>query len=159
MKDKAIICDIDGCLLDVSKLYKEIHSRHLIGQEMWDFFHKNANNPEYATKIKEVFELLNSLDCKIILLTARRDLIAKSTLHYLLEGKVKLNNISQLIVRSEELEGIPSHIFKKAELLKLKEQYDIQVVIDDEYTNCATFKEMGFTVLRVLRKDNADKNE
>lgn len=45
------------------------------------------------------------------------------------------------------------------ELEKLRERYDIELVIDDEYTNCATFKEMGFTVLRVLRKDNADKNE
>lgn len=159
MKNKAIVCDIDGCLLDVSKLYKEIHNRHLIGQEMWDFFHKNANNPEYVTKIKEVFELLNSLDCKIILLTARRDLIANSTLHYLLEGEVKLNNISQLIVRSLDMEGIPSHIFKKKEIEKLKEQFDVQFIIDDEYANCATFKEMGFTVLRVLRKENANNNE
>ena len=151
MKEKVVVCDVDGCLLDIFKLYKEIAGRQLINGEMWDFFYKNANNPKYAVKIKEIFELLNSLDCKIILLTARRDLIAKPTLHYLLEGEIKLNNISQLIVRSVDKEGVPSHIFKKEELLKLKEQYDIQFIIDDEYTNCATFKEMGFTVLRVLR--------
>lgn len=161
MKPKAIVCDIDGCLLDISKLYLEIHKRGLKGQKMWNFFHENANNPQYATKVEEIFTLLSNYmkTHLIILLTARRDLIAKSTLHYVLEGDIKLNSLHMLITRSVEQEGVPSHIFKKAELEKLQEQYDIELVIDDEYTNCATFKEMGFTVLRVLRKDNVNKNE
>lgn len=162
MKPKAIVCDIDGCLLDVSKLYLEIHKRGLKGQEMWNFFHENANNLQYVDKIEEIFNLLDIFvqsKYKIIILTARRDIIAKSTLHYLLEGGIYLDYITELIVRPEDEEGVPSHIFKKKELEKLRERYDIELVIDDEYTNCATFKEMGFTVLRVLRKDNADKNE
>lgn len=161
MKHKAVVCDIDGCLLDVSKLYLEIHKRGLKGQEMLDFFHENANNPQYAEKIEGIFNLLDTFvqsKYKIIILTARRDIIAKPTLHYLLEGGIYLDYITELIVKPEE-EGVPSHIFKKKELEKLREKYDIELVIDDKYTNCATFKEMGFTVLRVLRKDNADKNE
>lgn len=157
MKPRAIVCDIDGCLLDVSKLYLEIHKRGLKGQEMWNFFHKNANNPQYAEKIVEIFSLLNlygKAGYSIIILTARRDLIAKSTLHYLNTEGIHLEYLNQLIVRPVDKEGMPSHIFKKAELEKLQEQFEISLVIDDEYTNCATFKEMGFTVLRVLRKEN-----
>lgn len=154
MKPKAIVCDIDGCLLDISKLYKEIHIRDLKGQEMWNFFHENANNPTYASKIEEIFNLVNlygSQSYKIIILTARRDLIAKSTLDYLNTGDIKLDYLNEFIFRSVDLEGIPSHIFKKAELEKLKETYDIELVIDDEYTNCATFREMGLLALRTVR--------
>lgn len=164
MKPKALVCDIDGCLLDVSKLYLEIHKRGLKGQEMWNFFHENANNPQYVDKIEQIFNLLNlygKAGYSIIILTARRDIIAKSTLHKLCDEylHLSLSYLSQMIVRPVDKEGVPSHIFKKTELENLQEQYDIELVIDDEYTNCATFKEMGFTVLRVLRKDNADKNE
>lgn len=53
MKEKVVVCDVDGCLLDIFKLYKEIAGRQLINGEMWDFFYKNANNPKYAVKIKE----------------------------------------------------------------------------------------------------------
>ena len=157
MKPRAVVCDIDGCLLDVSKLYLEIHKRSLKGQEMWNFFHENANNSEYVSKIVEIFSLLNlygKAGYSIIILTARRDLIAKSTLHYLNTGGIHLEYLNQLIVRPVDKEGTPSHIFKKAELEKLQEQFEISLVIDDEYTNCATFKEMGLTVLRVLRKEN-----
>lgn len=154
MKPKAIVCDVDGCLLDVSKLYKQIFIRKLSGQMMWNYFHENANNPEYVAKIEPVFNLVNMYDqefYKIIILTARRDLIAKSTLHHLLEGDIRLNNISMYIFRQEKDEGVPSHIYKLAELNKLKEQFDIECIIDDEFQNCAHFKDAGFNVLRVLR--------
>lgn len=44
MKEKAIVVDIDGVLLDVSLLYKEIENLGLKGQDKWNFFHENANN-------------------------------------------------------------------------------------------------------------------
>lgn len=154
-KEKAIVVDIDGCLLDVSSLYKEVHNRQLEGESFWNFFHKNANNPQYAEKVHEIFTLVNlyeSAGYKIIILTARRDLIGAETLNYLLSGPVKLSNISILVCRSQEMEGMPSHLYKKQEILKLRELYDIELIIDDEYNNCATFRDLDFTVLRVIRK-------
>ncbi len=160
MKEKAIVVDIDGVLLDVSLLYKEIENLGLDGQAKWNFFHENANNPKYAVKVHKFFNLVNmyvQAGYKIIVLTSRRDLIGKSTLHYLLNGDVKLDNLTEMVLRPANKEGIPSYLYKKEEIQKLHKRYDIELIIDDEYANCAIFRQLGFTVLRVIKKGIADE--
>ena len=160
MKEKAIVVDIDGVLLDVSLLYKEIENLGLEGQSKWNFFHENANNPKYAVKVDKFFNLVNmyaQADYKIIVLTSRRDLIGKSTLHYLLNGDVKLDNLTEMVLRPANKEGTPSYLYKKEEIQKLHKRYDIELIIDDEYANCAIFRQLGFTVLRVIKKGIADE--
>lgn len=160
MKSKAIVIDIDGVLLDVSKLYKKIEELQLQGQDKWDFFHKNANNAEYVIKLEEFFtlaNLYNNAGYKIIILTSRRDLIGKSTLHYLLNGDVKLDNLTEMVLRPANKEGTPSYLYKKEEIQKLHKRYDIELILDDEYANCAIFRQLGFTVLRVIKKGIADE--
>lgn len=159
MKEKAIVVDIDGVLLDVSLLYKQIENLGLEGQAKWNFFHENANNPKYAVKVDKFFNLVNmyvQAGYKIIVLTSRRDLIAKSTLHYLLNGTIKLDNITELVFRPADKEGVFSYIYKKEEILKLQKRYSIELIIDDEQSNCAIFRQLGFNVLRVVRKYLAD---
>lgn len=159
MKEKAIVVDIDGCLLDVSLLYKEASSKQVTDEAFWSFFHENANNSEYSVKIQHIFDLVNFYEnagYKIIILTARRDLIGPATLNYLLSGAIKLNNVTMMVCRTEEMEGMPSHLYKKQEIQKLSNLYQIDLIIDDEYANCAIFRELGFTVLRVIRKELAD---
>lgn len=160
MKEKAIVVDIDGVLLDVSLLYKEIENLGLEGQDKWNFFHENANNPKYAVKVDKFFNLVNmyaQAGYKIIILTSRRDLIGKSTLHYLLNGDVKLDNLTEMVLRPATKEGTPSYLYKKEEIQKLHKRYDIELILDDEYANCAIFRQLGFTVLRVIRKGIADE--
>lgn len=160
MKEKAIVVDIDGVLLDVSLLYKEIENLGLEGQDKWNFFHENANNPKYAVKVDKFFNLVNmyvQAGYKIIVLTSRRDLIGKSTLHYLLNGDVKLDNLTEMVLRPANKEGTPSYLYKKEEIQKLHKRYDIELILDDEYANCAIFRQLGFTVLRVIKKGIADE--
>lgn len=160
MKEKAIVVDIDGVLLDVSLLYKEIENLGLDGQAKWNFFHENANNPKYAVKVDKFFNLINmyiQAGYKIIVLTSRRDLIGKSTLHYLLNGDVKLDNLTEMVLRPIDKEGTPSYLYKKEEIQKLHKRYDIELIIDDEYANCAIFRQLSFTVLRVIKKGIADE--
>ena len=160
MKEKAIVVDIDGVLLDVSLLYKEIENLGLDGQAKWNFFHENANNPKYAVKVDKFFNLVNmyaQAGYKIIVLTSRRDLIGKSTLHYLLNGDVKLDNLTEMVLRPIDKEGTPSYLYKKEEIQKLHKRYDIELILDDEYANCAIFRQLGFTVLRVIKKGIADE--
>lgn len=155
MKEKAIVVDIDGVLLDVSLLYKEIENLGLEGQAEWNFFHENANNPKYAVKVDKFFNLVNmyaQAGYKIIVLTARRDLIGKSTLHYLLNGDVKLDNLTEMVLRPANKEGTPSYLYKKEEIQKLHKRYNIELILDDEYANCAIFRQLGFTVLRVINE-------
>lgn len=160
MKEKAIVVDIDGVLLDVSLLYKEIENLGLEGQSKWNFFHENANNPKYAVKVDKFFNLVNmyaQAGYKIIVLTSRRDLIGKSTLHYLLNGDVKLDNLTEMVLRTANKEGTPSYLYKKEEIQKLHKRYNIELILDDEYANCAIFRQLGFTVLRVIKKGIADE--
>lgn len=160
MKEKAIVVDIDGVLLDVSLLYKQIENLGLEGQAKWNFFHENANNPKYAVKVDKFFNLVNmyvQAGYKIIVLTSRRDLIGKSTLHYLLNGDVKLDNLTEMVLRPANKEGTPSYLYKKEEIQKLHKRYDIELILDDEYANCAIFRQLGFTVLRVIKKGIADE--
>lgn len=160
MEEKAIVVDIDGVLLDVSLLYKQIENLGLEGQAKWNFFHENANNPKYAVKVDKFFNLVNmyvQAGYKIIVLTSRRDLIGKSTLHYLLNGDVKLDNLTEMVLRPANKEGTPSYLYKKEEIQKLHKRYDIELIIDDEYANCAIFRQLGFTVLRVIKKGIADE--
>ena len=160
MKEKAIVVDIDGVLLDVSLLYKQIENLGLEGQAKWNFFHENANNPKYAVKVDKFFNLVNmyvQAGYKIIVLTSRRDLIGKSTLHYLLNGDVKLDNLTEMVSRPANKEGTPSYLYKKEEIQKLHKRYDIELILDDEYANCAIFRQLGFTVLRVIKKGIADE--
>lgn len=160
MKEKAIVVDIDGVLLDVSLLYKEIENLGLEGQAKWNFFHENANNPKYAVKVDKFFNLVNmyaQAGYKIIVLTSRRDLIGKSTLHYLLNGDVKLDNLTEMVLRPANKEGTPSYLYKKEEIQKLHKRYNIELILDDEYANCAIFRQLGFTVLRVIKKGIADE--
>ena len=160
MEEKAIVVDIDGVLLDVSLLYKEIENLGLEGQSKWNFFHENANNPKYAVKVDKFFNLVNmyaQAGYKIIVLTSRRDLIGKSTLHYLLNGDVKLDNLTEMVLRTANKEGTPSYLYKKEEIQKLHKRYNIELILDDEYANCAIFRQLGFTVLRVIKKGIADE--
>ena len=160
MEEKAIVVDIDGVLLDVSLLYKQIENLGLEGQAKWNFFHENANNPKYAVKVDKFFNLVNmyaQAGYKIIVLTSRRDLIGKSTLHYLLNGDVKLDNLTEMVLRPVDKEGTPSYLYKKEEIQKLHKRYNIELILDDEYANCAIFRQLGFTVLRVIKKGIADE--
>ena len=44
MKQKAIICDIDGVLLDTEHIFERIETAQLTGRDKWDFFNRHAND-------------------------------------------------------------------------------------------------------------------
>jgi len=161
-KPKAIVCDIDGCLLDVSHLYKSIYTQGLKGEDKWTYFHDYSVAPQMVIKIPQMFNMVNAFSkagYKIILLTSRRELIAHKTLKFLLydkTGEVTLDYITMMVYRPKEMNGVPSHIYKKQEILKLQKYYDIQLVIDDELENCKMFEDLGYTVLKVMRRHSAD---
>ena len=44
MKEKAVVIDIDGVILDSSFILKEIHEKGLKGEEKWDYYYNNCNS-------------------------------------------------------------------------------------------------------------------
>lgn len=152
MRQKAIVVDIDGCLIDTDRLYETIGSRDFSDYRVWDKFHKYANDLSIVSKVESVFNLVNAyngIGYKIIVLTSRRDFLSSGTLELLLEGTIKLDNMAMLVMRSLSQEGIPSHTYKETEIIKLAKLYDIQLCIDDEDNNINMFKSLGYNTLKI----------
>lgn len=156
--ENVIVCDIDSVLLDVSKLYRILEE--LPEDERLEYFNENANNSNYVSKNKVMFDMLNSLKragYTIILLTARTSKMAPQTYNYLSYGKICLDNIAMLMCRPVYKEGVPSEEFKKQAVEKLQTIADIKLIIDDDLDNCNMFEQMGYKVMRVMDKNNPDK--
>lgn len=149
---KAIICDIDGCLLNTELVYKEIFRKNLTGDEKWNYFHEQANNPSIVSKNSRLFDLLNNytkLNYQVILLTARSFEIYHKTYEYLTLGigaKLEL----PLLKMRELNDRRPAHIVKQEILSELQKEYYIEFAIDDETENCEMFKRNGILTLKVV---------
>ena len=154
MKTKAILCDVDGVLLDTSRIIKEIHERKLKGDDKWAFFHKYANHPDYAIKNEDMFNLINFFlenDFEVFLLTARQEKISRDTCMYLLLDDISLkprNNL-RIIMRPNDNKLLASE-FKEIELKKLQKDYDIRLAVDDDLQNCKMFERNGILTLRAM---------
>ena len=155
MKPKAIICDVDGVLLDTSRIIKEIHERKLKGDEKWDFFHKYANHPDYAIKNEDMFNLINFFlenGFYVFLLTARQEKIHSDTISYLWTGDVKLELFkgkANLIMRPDD-NKMQACDLKEMQLKELQKDYDIRLAIDDDLQNCKMFEKNGILTLRAM---------
>lgn len=79
---KAIICDIDGVLVDNSLILNHIKSNNLVGEEKWKYINSHINGLDtYPNrKMMELIKMFYLKDFKIILLTARSEEIREQTI-------------------------------------------------------------------------------
>lgn len=153
MRHKAIICDIDNCLIDTSKIESTIISNNLTDADMFDFFEDKANDMQWVIKVTPLFQLLKfyyNSDYEIILLTARSKKIQGETYKFLTSGLPRLPKEIIIVSRGLDEEGIPDEILKANKLKSLLEDYDIEVAIDDKSKNCKMFKENGIFTVQVI---------
>ena len=59
MKEKAIVLDVDGVILDSSKVFEELFKRKLKGDEKWEYFRENCNGSD-VTFIKNSLKFGNT---------------------------------------------------------------------------------------------------
>ena len=80
MKNKAIVIDIDGVILNTEDILKEILRQKLKGDEMWEYFYENCNSSRIPL-IKNIVQFLGCLSSSIyiILSTARNERCRKGT--------------------------------------------------------------------------------
>lgn len=152
MKQKAIICDIDGCLLDTSKIYDEATQRNLEGAEFFNFFDRRANDPKYAVKNLTLFDLLNFFKSEgytIIILTARTIKIQSETYQYLTEGYKALPKDIVMVSRLVSDYGLPDYLVKESKLDSLLKDYDIRLAIDDNFDNLEMFRRNNIKTIGV----------
>lgn len=153
---KAIICDIDGCLLDTGIIFKEIEAQSLTGNKKWDYFHYWANSDKvsFNVALSEILFNFFNQGFEIILLTARSEKIrnqtrARITSENILAG---LNYKYSLYMRQEN-DFSPSHESKLKHLKELKQKYFIILAIDDDEENCKMFHQNRILTMKAINKE------
>lgn len=157
MLEKAIICDIDGVILDVSQVFKEIEEQSLTGDAKWEYFDRHANGLHVYPE-KRMIEIIHNFynqGYKIIFLSARRERTEVETakrllqeFFYYIESKFKIFDF-EILMRPEGVKS-PSAEVKEKHLIELKKKYDILCAFDDDDSNCAMFEKNNILTFKVL---------
>ena len=153
MLKKAIICDIDGVLLETKHIFEEIEKANLTGASKWDYFNRRANDHdvEVDTRVIEVLETFANQGYKILFVTARSAEIWKQT-----RAKIDMaigqyaQNIFGYSLAMRGTDDFNASDCVKAELLQqIQEKYDVLFAIDDDKLNCDMFRKNNILTLQV----------
>lgn len=155
MRQKAIICDIDGVLLDTSHIFERIEKAGLTGDAKWEFFDRHANDHDVEVdyRVIEILETFARQDYKIIFLTARSVEIDKATRAkiQLAIGQYAGSIFDFLLIMRPTLNTEPPDILKERWLNLLRKNYDVLLALDDETANCEMFARNKVLTTKVLK--------
>lgn len=153
MKHKAIICDIDGVLLDTEHIFDRITQTGLADDNAWEFFNRHANDHDVMadSRVIEILEAFANKGFKIIFLTARNVVIESQT-----RAKIDISIAQfadnlfkyQLYMRPYKCKDKSCDV-KQRWLNELRQTYDIYCAIDDESENCEMFAKNNILTLKV----------
>lgn len=153
MLKKAIICDIDGVLLETKHIFEEIEKVNLTGASRWDYFNRRANDHdvEIDSRVVEFLETFANQGYKILFVTARSEEIAKQTSAKIDMAIAKYaQNVFKYGLAMRGVDDYGASDCVKAELLhQIKQKYDVLLAIDDEKSNCDMFRQDNILTLQV----------
>ena len=142
---KAIVIDIDGVILDSSKVLCEMEK--LQGDEKWNYFNKycNSDDIKLMPNIKPFIYSFDK-DVDVIISTARSEIIRSVTARKLTKHRVYF---SDMLMRdyNDYRDAIE---VKKDHIKKIQTEYQIIAFIDDETDNLNMAKEMGILSMRIV---------
>ena len=140
MTEKAVVIDIDGVILDSSKVLKE-------SNDNWDYFNRNCNGDEVELigNIKPFLRALGK-DIRIIISTARTEKIRPQTARKLWKYRVQFDDMYMRSVNDYRAD----YEVKKDQIKAIMQKYDIVAFIDDKEENCNVAKEFGLLSLEVI---------
>lgn len=148
-KEKCIVFDIDGVLLDTSYIFKEIYDLKLKGDAKWEYFIKHCNS-ERTKPYKDIlnlwFEL--SLKYKPFISTARNEKCRNET-HEKLLNSCFILPIENLFMRKDGDYRSALEI-KQEHLTEIMKNYEVVAFIDDDLVNCEMAKKLGILALRKI---------
>lgn len=137
-KENAIICDIDGCLIQTDWIFNDAKRLGLNGEETFTLFDLYANDIMNSVDKNLVLTIkLLNFDKKIIFLTARSEDIRERTrknLERILPG------VSFLLCMRPSDDKRPQKAVKEDYLRTITEHYNVVLAIDDSAENCAVFE-------------------
>ncbi len=135
MKQKILVVDMDWVLC---RLKPESERNNHTGNE---------------DPIENMVYLIQSImqtDIKVLILTGRKEKYLDETIHWLVK-----HNIPAEIVMQMKKTADKNHIFKREQLQKMQERYDIIAMIDDNPQMSEVCKELWIIFLKV---ENNGKN-
>lgn len=145
MKRKAIVCDIDGVLLDSSHVMQEAEDLELYGDLKWDYFYNHCNDVEVISETKRLLFLFWINDVTIVFSTARNKKCYESTVEKFRKEGIYFDKLPM----RKDGDLRPAYEVKKEHIEIVKRMdYDIIAFIDDDLDNCNMAKELGILALR-----------
>ena len=154
--DKAIICDIDGVLLDTAFIFDKIEEDNLQGAEKWEYFNCHANDYSVFsdTRIMKMLELYAHNGYKIFFLTARSEEIFTETREKILfeQRLCGCKPFDFLLIMRPFKVSAPADEVKYSALSALKKAYNISFAIDDDLANCEMYAKHGILSLQVRKR-------
>lgn len=152
---QAIICDIDGCLIDSAWIWDEVERKELTGEAMWNFFDAHANSPlsKAHYPLIKILQQALSKENELIFLTARSEVIRGETRDRL--AGIIYNRDFILLMRPLGNDD-PSAVVKEVHLVELLKNYEINLAIDDEQANCDMFEKYGVPCVKWEIKRNQE---
>jgi len=147
MKRKAIVIDIDNCVLDTQFILDEIHKFGLKGEEKWEYFYKNCNS-DRVTLMSGIKDMLGEMywDTPIIISTARNEKCKEATLNKLWKEGFIIPDDAIFMRSYYDLR--PASEVKREHLIEIMKEFDVIAFIDDDIDNCEMAKELGILSLR-----------
>lgn len=165
MKRKAIVCDIDGVLLDSSHIMQEAEDLELYGDLKWDYFYNHCNDVEVISETKKFLDTIDSgyyvtkeniIDgfdsytyCDrqkyvIIISTARNEKCRTATEDKLFDEHI---GYDKMYMRKDDDFRSACEV-KREHLLEIMKEFDVIAFIDDDLQNCEMAKSLGVLALR-----------
>ncbi len=148
---KAIICDIDQCLLDSlvpveMKNIAKTFGHNLSESEAWNHFYDNLH---LCKRNEWCFNLLENMtfcdDITIAFITGREERARKSTESYL-----KFSHPIDWVLYMRPNGCLDEDCDVKTKILnEIKDEYDFIFALDDREANCNVYQSFGITTLQV----------
>lgn len=145
MKRKAIVIDIDNCVLDSQFILDEIHKLGLKGNDKWEYFYKNCNSDrvQLMPRIKEYLSGLHS-EVGRFFMTARNEKCSEETYKKLKSFRIR---VDRFYMRKQN-DFRPACEVKREHLIEIMKEFDVIAFIDDDIENCEMAKSLGILSLR-----------
>ena len=138
--DPTFLVDVDGT---VANLEHRLHFLDRKPKDWENFYKKMDKDSPIQSVIKMVGEYANK-GYTIIILTGRPERYREVTKQWLDKHNVPYDS---LIMKSSADEFLPSHVWKRQQVLNLMDNYQIDLAIDDELRNRTVFEELGIKTL------------
>lgn len=134
---KAIIVDIDGCMLDDREILKYI-PENIEDRKGWEVFHKHIWN---CKPIGYMFDMVNNYKHTVIFLTAREHLqiVRQMTHNSLYEVEKNYMLLMRPVGDLRESHDVKKELYNDY----IKDNYSIEFAIDDNQANIDMYKSLG----------------